>query len=160
MKEYKFSGDKLLVSKTDLTGKIKYANDDFCAIAQFSEQELLGKPHNILRHPDMPRSIFSLLWKTLKEKKEVNAYVINRTKNGGFYWVYANVTPSVDGSNNVVGYHSSRRKPSPKALNIIQPIYKELKKIEQFQGLSSAEKYLNHYLCDKGLSYEEFVISI
>lgn len=160
MKEYTFSGDKLLVSKTDLNGKIKYASDDFCDIAQFSEQELLGKPHNILRHPDMPRTIFNLLWKTLSKKNEVNAYVINRTKDGGFYWVYANITPSVDSSNKIVGYHSSRRKPSSKALHTIQPIYKELRRIEQYQGLNSADKYLNNYLYNKGLSYEEFVISI
>ena len=160
MKEYTFSSDKLLVSKTDLTGNIKYANDDFCAIAQFSEQELLGKPHNILRHPDMPRTIFNLLWKTLNIKEEVNAYVMNRTKDGGFYWVYANITPSVDSSNNVVGYHSSRRKPSAHALRTIEPIYRELKSIEKLQGFSSADKYLNNYLYNKGVSYEEFVISI
>jgi len=160
MLEYTFDEDKLLVSKTDKSGIIKYASEDFCSIAQFSEQELLGKPHNILRHPDMPRTIFNHLWKTLKERQEVNAYVINKTKDGGFYWVYANVTPSVDSSNNIVGYHSSRRKPSKDALNVIEPMYKELRQIEQVKGIESASQYLNNYLYKKGLTYEEFIISI
>lgn len=148
--------DAFLVSKTDIHGKITYCNKPFMEIAKLSEQELLGKPHNIIRHPDMPRIIFKLLWGKIQNKEEIFAYVKNLSYDGSFYWVYANITASQDKNGNVVGYYSVRRKPNPKALEIIIPLYKKLLEVESSGGIEAGEKYLNELLQSKGVSYDEF----
>jgi len=149
-----------IVSKTDLKGRITYGNEIFIQMSGYSEQELLNSPHNILRHLDMPAVVFKLLWARLKEKLSINAYVKNRCKNGDFYWVFANVTVSLDKEENVIGYYSVRRKPKDSALNIVENLYKTLLKEEKEHGVSSAEKLLTTILNDKGVSYDEFIISL
>ena len=153
-----FDAKKLLVTKTDLKGKILYANRAFMEIVQMDEEELIGTPHNIIRHPDMPKIIFKLLWSYLQNKKEIHAYVKNITKDGSYYWVLANVTPSyINGK--VVGYHSARRKPTKEALNIIEPLYKKLLQAEKNAGVSASEKIMNDLLKEKGVNYDEFILS-
>ncbi len=98
--------EDFIVSKTDLTGRITYGNRIFMEYSGYSERELIGTQHNIIRHPDMPRAVFQLLWDTLAKEQEIFAYVKNMSKDGGFYWVFANVTPSYDQNGNVVGYYS------------------------------------------------------
>ena len=130
-KEHTVNPDAFLVSKTDLKGNITYCNQPFIKIVGSSEKELLGKPHNIVRHPDMPRIIFKLLWEKIKQKNEIFAYVKNLSFDGGFYWVYANVTASLDSNGNIIGYYSVRRKANNKALEIIIPLYKKLLELEK-----------------------------
>ncbi len=150
-----------IVSKTDLKGKITYCNELFIEMSRYKEEELLGKPHNIIRHPDMPRVVFKLLWDTIQAGNEVNAYVKNLAKDGSFYWVFANVTPSYDLNNNIVGYFSVRRKPSKEILSdIIEPLYGELLRLEKSGGMQASEAYLNKLLQDKGLTYEEFILTL
>ncbi len=93
-------------------------------MSMYSEKELLNAPHNILRHKDMPKIVFKLLWDRIKNKKSINAYVKNRTKDGSFYWVFANVTASLDKNGSIIGYYSVRRKPATKALETISNLYK------------------------------------
>jgi PAS domain S-box-containing protein len=150
------SADAFLVSKTDIKGKISYCNPPFIKIAGFSEQELLGKPHNIVRHPDMPKVIFKLLWQCIQNKEEIFAYVKNLSKDGGYYWVYANVTASLDNRGSIVGYYSIRRKPNQKALEVIIPLYEKLLSLEKNSGMEASSKYLEELLKEKGVSYEEF----
>jgi hypothetical protein len=121
-----------------------------------SEQEILGKPHNIIRHPDMPRIVFKLLWDKVKNKEEIFAYVKNLSFDGGYYWVYANVTASTDPSGKIIGYYSVRRKANPKALEIIQPLYAKLLELEKTGGMEASQAYLTDVLNQKGVSYEEF----
>ena len=122
-----FGDDELIVSKTDLKGHVTYANDVFLRIADYTEKEVLGQPHSVIRHPDMPRSVFKLLWDTLATGSEIFAYVINRTKHGDHYWVLAHVTPSRDATGNTVGYHSSRRVPDQRVItDHIMPLYASL----------------------------------
>ncbi|MEW6654958.1 MAG: PAS domain-containing protein [Bacteroidota bacterium] len=153
-----------IVSKTDLKGRIEYANRIFMEFAQMTEQELLGKPHNVIRHPDMPRAIFKLLWDTVQSGKEIFAYVKNMAKDGSAYWVLANVTPVRNDKEEIVGYYSVRRKPSQKALDCIIPLYKtmleEEKRNETKNQIESSIKILQEVLQEKGMSYEEFVLSI
>jgi len=119
-----FDRSEIIVSKTDLKGRITYANRTFARLAGYSEAELLGQPHSIIRHPDMPRAVFKLLWDTLAERNEVFAYVKNLARDGSFYWVFAHVTPSMDADQNVVGYHSNRRVPRREVVsNVIEPLY-------------------------------------
>ena len=151
--------DDFIISKTDAKGKITYCNEIFMDMAVMTEAELLGKPHSIVRHPDMPKAIFKLLWNQIKDKKEIFAYVKNLSKDGSFYWVFANVTPSYDDKENVVGYYSVRIKPKPEALEVIIPLYQKLLK-EEKSGLDASMQYLNNLLKEKGVNYDEFVISL
>ncbi len=157
--EVNFPENCIIVSKTDTKGKITYCNELFIEMSGYSEEELLGQPHNILRHPDMPRAIFKLLWDTIQSKEEINAYVKNLCKDGSFYWVFANVTPSFDEKDNIIGYFSVRRKPDSKRLEFIQELYKQLLQIEKSQGMDESMKYLQNILTDKGVSYEEFILT-
>ena len=94
--ERTFGEDEIIVSKTDLKGRITYANQVFLRIPGYTEKEVLGQPHNIIRHPDMPRCVFKLLWDTLEARREIFAYVINMACNGDHYWVFAHVTPTFE----------------------------------------------------------------
>ncbi len=147
--------DDFLVSKTDIKGKITYANPSFIKITGYTEKELLGQPHNIVRHPDMPKIIFKILWENVSNKKEIFAYVKNMSKNGGFYWVYANITASLNNQDSVIGYYSVRRKPSTKALAIIAPLYDKLLSLESTGGIDASRTYLEEFLKDKGVNYDE-----
>jgi len=158
--ERKFSSDSILVSKTDLKGKITYANREFIKISGYTEKELIHKPHSITRHPEVPKIIFKLLWDTIKTGDEINAYVKNLCKNGDYYWVFANVAPSVDSNRRVVGYHSTRHSVSRETLAIIEPLYKKLLSLEKSSGMDASLKALTKILNDKGVSYEEFIFSI
>ncbi len=158
--ELSFRDDEFIVSKTDLNGKITYGNDLFMKISGYSEEELLGAPHNILRNDQMPSLIFKLLWETIKSGEEIFAYVINKTKQNDYYWVLAHVTPSIDNNGKIIGFHSVRRKPTDKALNIIKPLYAELLRAEKVGGIPASHQKMTALLQQKGLSYEEFILSI
>lgn len=158
--EKRFEKDDLLVTKTDLKGVITYANRKFMNIVGLNEAQLIGKPHNIIRHPDMPKVIFKYLWKYLQNDTEIHAYVKNLCADGSFYWVMANVTPSHDPkTNKVIGYHSARRLPSREALEIIKPLYKQLLQAEKHGGVDASEKILLALLEEKGVQYDEFILS-
>jgi aerotaxis receptor len=111
--EYTLSDTDFLVSQTDEKGKILFANEDFCKIAGYTLEELIGQPHNIVRHSDMPKAAFRDLWDTVKMGKVWKGYVKNATKNGGFYWVFATVYPNIACGDGEGGYMSCRRKASP-----------------------------------------------
>ncbi len=158
--EVPFPDGNLIVSKTDLKGRITYCNELFIHMSRYEEFELLGKPHNIIRHPDMPRIIFKLLWDTIQTGNEINAYVKNMAKDGAYYWVFANVTPSFDKIDNIIGYFSVRRKPKRESLQIIEPLYKELLLLEKTGGMEASKKHIDELLKKKDLTYEEFILSI
>jgi methyl-accepting chemotaxis protein len=120
----------LIVSKTDLKGRITYVNRDFIEISGFNERELIGEPHNIVRHPDMPAEAFEDLWSTLKEGRPWTGYVKNRCKNGDYYWVLANATPLWEGGQ-VSGYMSVRRKANPEVVARIETVYKQFREKKQ-----------------------------
>lgn len=127
--EHPYPDGKLIVSCTDLDGKITLVNDAFVAISGYSEEELLGQPHSILRHPDMPKAAFADLWQTVKSGKKWHGYVKNLCKDGGHYWVYATVVPNVR-RGQVVGYTSVRRKPSRAKIAEAIALYDTLKQGE------------------------------
>ena len=157
--------EELIVSKTDLKGRITYANDVFVRMAKYSYRELMGAPHSMIRHPDMPRCVFKLLWDRLEAKQEIFAYVVNLAKDGSHYWVFAHVTPTFDGRGNVVGYHSNRRKPDPAQLDRIKPIYKalcaeEARHANAKQGMRASFDMMLGLLKQNGVAYDEFVLSL
>lgn len=158
--EVTFSDKKFIVSKTDLSGKIIYGNALFLSISGYQESELLGSPHNILRHSDMPKVIFKLLWEHIQKGKEIFAYVKNKTKQGDYYWVYAHVTASLDNNGKTIGYHSVRRKPKPDALEKITPLYRSLLEAERSGGMAASQKLLDIQLAQLGKTYDEFIFTL
>lgn len=157
--------EELIVSKTDLKGRITYANDIFVRMAKYSYAELMGAPHSMIRHPDMPRCVFKLLWDTLQAKQEIFAYVVNLAKDGSHYWVFAHVTPTFDARGNIVGYHSNRRKPDPAQIERIKPIYQTLSAEEARHanakdGMRASFDAMVGLLKQKGVGYDEFVLSL
>jgi len=127
MQEYTLKNDDFLVSQTDEKGIILFANDDFCKIAGYTIEELVGKQHNLVRHPDMPKAAFKDLWETIKAGKVWDGYIKNKAKEGGFYWVYATVYPMVDAVTKKTMYMSCRRKPSKQEIESAQTLYKTLR---------------------------------
>lgn len=149
-----------IVSKTDIKGRITYVNKIFMEIAEYKEEELLGAPHSIIRHPNMPKAVFKLLWDTIGKKEEIFAFVLNQTQTKNDYWVYANITASLDQNGRIIGYYSVRRKPNPKALKIIEPLYAQMLQAEKSAGVSASTKILTDILQEKGVSYNELIIAL
>lgn len=158
--EKTFGEDQVVVSKTDVKGRITYCNKLFIRLSGYRESELLGQPHNIVRHPDMPRVIFKILWEGIQAGGEVNAYVKNLAKDGSFYWVLANVTPSYDVKENIVGFYSVRRFPSKGALATVVPLYRDLLQAERRDGMAASQVKLNQLLQNEKVDYEEFILSL
>ena len=161
-----FEESQLIVTKTDLKGRITYANRVFLGIAGYDENEAIGKPHNIIRHPDMPRCVFKLLWDTIEAGREIFAYVLNRSRNGDHYWVFAHVTPSFDTAGRIVGYHSNRRVPRRAAIDAVVPVYRQLLDIEARYpndpkaGMAASFDAVVSLLQSQGLTYDQFVFSL
>ncbi|MDY5616329.1 MAG: PAS domain-containing protein [Helicobacter sp.] len=150
----------LITSKTDLKGKITYGNKDFIHYGGYKEEEFLNKPHSLVRHPQMPKTAFKLLWDFLKEKKEFFAFVCNLSKTGKTYWVFANVTPSYDEKDEVVGYYSVRRRPSKEGVETISKIYSKLLEIEKTQGVNQAIQFTLNFLKENNITWDEFIINL
>lgn len=163
-KEIVMREDDFIVSKTDLKGRITYGNKTFIEFSGFEEKEILGIQHNVIRHPDMPRAVFKLLWQSIQDGKEIFAYVKNICKDGSFYWVIANITPSVDASGQVLGYYSVRRKPNPRAITVISDLYRRMLEEERKAGardaIAASTQLLDKFLGEKDMNYEQFVLSV
>ena len=124
--EFPLDETKTIVSTTDLNGNIEYANTYFADVSGFTEDELIGQPQNVLRHPDMPIAAFADLWKTVKAGLPWRGLVKNRQKNGGYYWVMANVTPVIE-NGKPIGYMSVRTKPSRAQVDLATRLYAQEK---------------------------------
>jgi len=149
---------KYIVSKTDPRGIIEYGNDYFVEISGYKESELIGQPHNIIRHPDMPKVIFKMMWDRIKNKQNIMAVVKNRAKDGRHYWVVTDFEPKTDKiTNEIVSYTAYRKAAPENVIKAIEPIYKKLLEIESESGIEGSEKYLRGYLEDKGMSYDEYI---
>jgi PAS domain S-box-containing protein len=163
--ERRLGEEQIIVSKTDVNGKILYANRTFLEISGFTEEEVIGQPHSMVRHPDMPRSVFKLLWETLESGQEIFAYVVNLAKNGDHYWVLAHVTPTFGPSGEIIGFHSNRRAPDRKIIPTIMDVYSALRSEEsrfadKRQGMEAATKILMDIVQAKAPTYEQFIATI
>jgi PAS domain S-box-containing protein len=165
-RERTFPDHEFLVSKTDPTSRITYANRTFVDISGYTQRELFGSPHKILRHPDMPKTVFRLMWDHIEGGDEIFAYVVNRCKNGDHYWVNAHVTPSFDTNGTIIGYHSNRRVPDRETLEkTIIPLYQKLREIEASagtanQGIESGLEYLQQNILSTHRSYDDWILSL
>jgi len=163
--ENSLGDEELIVSKTDCKGRITYANDIFIRMAKYPARDLIGAPHSIIRHPEMPRCVFKLLWDTIEAGREVFAYVVNLAADGSHYWVFAHVTTTLDNRNNIVGHHSNRRKPERGPIERIKPIYALLREEEARhanakEGMHASYAMMIDFLKQQGVDYDEFVLSL
>ena len=152
--------DDFIVSKTDLKGKIIYCNEIFAKMAGYSFDELIGANHNLIRHPDMPKVAFKILWDLIQSKKEFFGFVKNLCADGGYYWVFAYITPDLDQHGNIISYTSVRRKMSDSAKEAVAPLYNQLLKAERSGGVSASQQLLEKLLKEKNMSYNQLVISL
>ena len=143
--EVTFSEHEQLISTTDLNGVITYANDNFCRIAGYSKEELLGQPHNMVRHPNMPKAAFADMWRKLKQGDSWRGLVVNRCKNGDYYWVDAYVTPIYE-NNKIIGYQSVRVSPTQAQKAAASTLYQQLndgKSISEYTTNISLKRLLS-----------------
>jgi len=123
--EYIYEGG-VIISQTDLNGVITYANKMFCEISAYKAEELVGKPHNIIRHPDMPKIAFAKMWQTIQSGQVWNGLVKNLRKDGLYYWVDTEILPIRDEDENVTGYIAARKPASRKNILEMQETYNKM----------------------------------
>ena len=151
---------RTIMSKTDKKGIIEFANDYFMEISRYKEWELMGQPHNVIRHPDMPKIIFKMLWDRLDEGQNIHAVVKNLAKDGSYYWVVTDFQTKYNDEGEIIAYYS-RRKAIPESVkNYFTDLYNKLRKIEDNGGMEASGAYFNGLLEDAGLSYDDFVLDI
>ena len=153
-----------IVSKTNPKGIIIYGNPIFIEFSGYSEAELIGSQHNIIRHPDMPRAAFKLAWDTIQAGNEFFGYVKNMSKDGGFYWVFTHISPDFSPSGSIVGYTSVRRCPKRTALEKIQPVYQQMLQAEKTAGardaIAAGTQALVDVLKQTGMGYEQLIFAL
>ena len=160
--ERTFGDEEFIVSKTDDKGRITYANSAFLRVCMYSEADLLGQPHSLVRHPDMPRTIFKVLWETIQSGQEIFAYINNLAADGAHYWVLAHVTPSRTSAGAPAGYHSNRRSPGRGAVRDVDTLYRRLhaeesKHSRPVDAMSASRLLLDNELASVSMTYDEFV---
>ncbi|WP_264563908.1 PAS domain-containing protein [Flavobacterium sp. N3904] len=160
-KEVSWDKTQTIMSKTDLYGTIEYANEVFVDVCGYEDYELMAQPHNIIRHPDMPKIVFKVLWENIQKGNQFHGIVKNLAKSGRYYWVITNFEYSRDENGNIVNY-IARRKAVPQDVitKHIEPLYKKLLQIEQVSGIGASEKYLIGFLEEQGLSYVDLITKL
>ncbi|WP_394777045.1 PAS domain-containing protein [Flavobacterium sp.] len=157
-KEVSWDKTQVIMSKTNAFGIIEYANEVFVDVSGYEDYELMGQPHNIIRHPDMPRVIFKVLWENLKNGKNFHAIVKNLAKSGRYYWVITDFEISRDENDVIVNYFGRRQAVPQEVIALhIEPLYKKLLQIEGASGMEFSEKYLIGFLEEKKKSYVEYI---
>ncbi len=160
-KEVSWDKTQTIMSKTDKFGNIEYANETFIDVSGYEDYELMSHPHNIVRHPDMPKVIFKILWDNIRQGNEFNGIIKNLAKSGRYYWVITDFDYSRDDSGNIVNYFSRRKSvPSEIIVKYIEPLYKRLLQIELASGVEASEKYLIGFLEEKRVNYVDYITQI
>jgi len=156
--------DRYILSTTDLAGRITSVNDLFIEYSGYTEAELIGRQHNIVRHPDMPRAVFQLLWDAIAEGEQFMGYVKNLCKDGGFYWVFAHVSPITDARGQITGYRSVRRHARPEAIARVSALYADMLAAETAAGprdaIAAGLRVLSAHLAAQGQGYEAMVAAL
>ena len=158
--EITVSPKKTIVSRTDEKGIIRFVNDYFKEIAGYKEDELVGLAHNVIRHPDMPKIIFKLLWDELKKGNDMRAIIKNLAKDGRYYWVITNFHTLYDDNGKIIGYYARRKAVPQHVKEEVAKLYKTLKSLEEQGGMEASEKYLKQWLDEHNTTYQDYVESL
>jgi len=158
--EITISPKRTIVSRTDEKGIIRFVNDYFKEISGYKENELVGFAHNVIRHPDMPKIIFKLLWEELKKGNDMRAIIKNLAKDGRYYWVITNFHTLYNDDGKIIGYYARRKAVPQQVKEEISKLYKTLKSLEEQGGMEASEKYLKEWLNKHHTNYQNFVESL
>ena len=160
-KEVNWNKSLVVISETDIYGRITNVNDVFCNVCGYSPEEMIGQPHSIIRHPDMPKLVFKLLWDNLKVGNNFIGVIKNLAKSGEYYWVITDFEMRRDATGNITHY-IARRKSVPKAVieNYVAPLYETLLKLEKVGGMELSSRFFKNYLAKQGKDYIDFIIDV
>ncbi len=161
--EIELDPKRYIVSETDEKGRITFCNDYFVEVAGYSKEELIGKPHSIIRHPDMPKVVFKLLWETIQQGININTVVKNLAKDGRYYWIFTEFESRRDtDTGKIIGYHAARKSISKFVIEVVAELYQELLEIEKNSDVKKSEEYLNIFLKEQGddLEFANFMEEI
>lgn len=160
-REVGWNKSQVVISETDVYGRITNVNDVFCNVCGYSPDEMIGQPHSIIRHPDMPKLIFKLLWDNLKAGNNFIGVIKNLAKSGEYYWVITDFEMRYDAMGNITHY-IARRKSVPKAVieNYVAPLYETLLKLEKVGGMELSTRFFKNYLAKQGKDYIDFIIDV
>ena len=158
--EINFSKKRFIVSKTDVKGNIIFVNKNFTEISGYSEAELIGEPHNILRHPDMPRAVFYLVWQNLLAGRTISGVVKNLAKDGRYYWVVADFEAKLNSDGSVNALTAFRRSAPQNVIDTTEELYASLLAIEKKHGMEKSLIYLQGFLEEANLTYDEFIFEL
>ena len=160
-KEVGWNKSQVVISETDVYGRITNVNDVFCNVCGYSPEEMIGQPHSIIRHPDMPKLVFKLLWDNLKVGNNFIGVIKNLAKSGEYYWVITDFEMRRDATGNITHY-IARRKSVPKAVieNYVAPLYETSLKLEKVGGMELSSRFFKNYLAKQGKDYIDFIIDV
>ena len=160
-REVGWNKSQVVISETDVYGRITNVNDVFCNVCGYSPEEMIGQPHSIIRHPDMPKLVFKLLWDNLKVGNNFIGVIKNLAKSGEYYWVITDFEMRRDATGNITHY-IARRKSVPKAVieNYVAPLYETLLKLEKVGGMELSARFFKNYLAKQGKDYIDFIIDV
>ena len=157
-REVQWDKSKVLISETDAAGTITNVNDVFCSVAHYSAEELIGQPHNLIRHPDMPKLVFKLLWDNLKVGNNFIGVIKNLAKSGEYYWVITDFDIIRDPSGQIINYMGRRTSvPEQTIEKHIAPLYQKILQVEQAGGIEAGEQYFQQFLKDQGKDYLTYI---
>ena len=151
---------KMIVSKTDTKGKLIYGNEYFCELTGYKESDLIGASHNIIRHPDMPKAVFKLMWQYLNAGRSIMAVVKNMSKNGNYYWVTTDFDVVKDGNGEIKSYIAYRQAAPAHVIEEMEKLYKKLLVIEEVHDLKASTAYLTAFLEEKNMNYDQFIANL
>ena len=158
--EIKLDPKKVLISITDTSGNIEYCNDDFVEVTGFDTIALVGSQHNLMRHADMPSTLYKYLWGRLEKEEELSAIIKNNDVNGDHYWVMVDFLIRRDEDGKVIGYRANRKPAPKKAIDTMIPIYEKLLYIESISGIDLALIFFNEYFGRRNVTYDGFIESL
>ncbi|CAA6826210.1 MAG: Methyl-accepting chemotaxis protein [uncultured Sulfurovum sp.] len=155
--EIKCATQQVTVSRTDTEGNIIYCNPTFLEINGFKSSEIIKKPHSIIRHPDMPKTIFRVIWSIVSQGLPIQAVLKNQTNDGKYYWTLISIKPQKDRDNQVISYVAYGKQAPDAVINKIEPLYKILSEIEYELNIDTAVQYLESHLKEEGMSYAQYM---
>lgn len=155
--EIKCAYQEVVISRTDTEGNIIYCNSTFMRINGFKGASIINKPDSIIRHPDMPKTIFDIIWRTIQRGLPIQAIMKNKTNDNKYYWSMVEWKPQKDHDNNLVSYVAYGKQAPEQVINVIEPLYKMLYEIEKKHGMESAFTYLHAFLDEQNMTYSQYL---
>jgi PAS domain S-box-containing protein len=155
--EIRCATQQVLVSRTDVEGNIVYCNPTFLQVNGFKSSQVVRKPHSILRHPDMPKSIFRIIWSIIGQGLPIQAVIKNKANDGQFYWTLMTIKPQKDRDNNIISYVAHGKQAPDAVIKTMEPLYKIMLEIEQELDIESALEYLESHLAEENMTYAQYM---